>query len=353
MSSSDALCPLCRRSIDLSGSHSGERITCPQCVESFTVVVTGERRTLARSAKQPAAETNDVPFGKFKWSSLTLGCVLLACVFAGAAILSSLNGSSETEQPVVSQTPPPPPAPPLPTPESEAAPEVEPPPVRPAETPPVPHSIYDRILRSTVWVICPLDGNEVTMGTGAIVDKRRRLVITNDHVADRDELFVFLPMYRDDELVTKREDYYREASRYQGRVVARAHEQDLALIQLQSLPSDSHEIALAADSARPSEEVHTVGNPGASGALWIYTSGRVRQVYDADYSFEGHRVRARIAETDSAINEGDSGGPVVNADGELVAVNQSVSVNARLVSNCIDITEIREFLDGYTADATP
>ena len=52
---------------------------------------------------------------------------------------------------------------------------------------------------------------------------------------------------------------------------------DLALIELiDPLPEGTVELKLAADSADPADRVHSIGNPGASGALRVYTSGTVR-----------------------------------------------------------------------------
>ena len=49
-------------------------------------------------------------------------------------------------------------------------------------------------------------------------------------------------------------------------------------------------------------------------------------------------------ETQAPINSGDSGGPVLNSKGELVAIAQAIAPNARLVSYSVDISEVRTFL---------
>jgi V8-like Glu-specific endopeptidase len=211
-------------------------------------------------------------------------------------------------------------------------------------------TLYDRVLASTAWVLCPTGGNKLDSGTGCVMSRARRLVLTSDHVVEaNDQVFVFFPTYQNDELVLQRDHYFKRATRIRGHVVARDRERDLALVELESLPAEARELALASGSPRPSDTIHTVGNPGTSGALWVYTPGTVRAVYAADYTTaEGrYHIHSRVVETNSAINEGDSGGPVVNDQGELVGVNQSHAVNAQLVSKSIDITEIRTFLRPY------
>ena len=55
-----------------------------------------------------------------------------------------------------------------------------------------------------------------------------------------------------------------------------------------------------------------MGNPGASDAYWVYTSGAISQVYQKTIRYNTQTVQARVLETQSPINPGDSGGPVVN-----------------------------------------
>ena len=59
----------------------------------------------------------------------------------------------------------------------------------------------------------------------------------------------------------------------------------------------------------------------------------------------GWNLKAWVIVAQFPINQGDSGGPVVNDRGELVGVNSSRDPNAQLVSNCIDLREIRDILE--------
>jgi hypothetical protein len=94
--------------------------------------------------------------------------------------------------------------------------------------------------------------------------------------------------------------------------------------------------------------VHSVGNPGGSGALWVYTPGKVRQVYQKNWRAEvdGKTLsfKAKVVETDSATNPGDSGGPLVNDQGELVGVTQGGAIKAQLLSTFVDVGEVKRIL---------
>jgi len=92
-------------------------------------------------------------------------------------------------------------------------------------------------------------------------------------------------------------------------------------------------------------QIHSIGNPATSQALWVYTNGTVRSVYPKKLITNAGEHEFKVVETDSPINEGDSGGPVVNAAGELVAVTQAYTNNGRLVSYSVDVTEVKKFLE--------
>jgi hypothetical protein len=128
------------------------------------------------------------------------------------------------------------------------------------------------------------------------------------------------------------------------------------------VPQGLKALTLAKQSPTPGDRVHSIGNPGASGALWVYTEGKVRQVYrqKAELRDENgkvvQRVDSQVIETQSPTNAGDSGGPLVNDRGELIGVTSSGNENAQLVSQFIDLSEIKALLTRanirLTVDAT-
>ena len=105
---------------------------------------------------------------------------------------------------------------------------------------------------------------------------------------------------------------------------------------------------LAAESPDPGQTVHSLGNPGRSGALWVYTPGKVRQVYSKTWKAKlddrTHTFEARVIETDSPTNPGDSGGPLVNDKGELVGVTEGGATDAQLLSLFVDLSEVKKLL---------
>lgn len=70
--------------------------------------------------------------------------------------------------------------------------------------------------------------------------------------------------------------------------------------------------------------MHLIGNPGASSGMWIYTSGTVQQVYRARVKpSRGVTWNSLRVESQLPSNYGDSGGPVVDDWGRLIAVHHA------------------------------
>src|SRR5689334_7462022 len=64
--------------------------------------------------------------------------------------------------------------------------------------------IYRDTLRVTAWVVTPAKGK----GTGWVVDRARKLIVTNYHVVgDNESVDVVFPIRRDGRLVTERSYY--------------------------------------------------------------------------------------------------------------------------------------------------
>jgi S1-C subfamily serine protease len=218
-----------------------------------------------------------------------------------------------------------------------------------------PGDIYRQAAQATAWV-----HTQKRQGTGWVADGERRLVVTNYHVVGPDEtVTVVFPDYRDGKLIAESRYYrdnepalLRKGRALKGQVVASDKTRDLALIKLDSLPNDVVPLRMAREAPGPSDRVHAVGNPGASDAFWVYTTGTVRQVYRNKFQYEdGQKVEARVIETQAPLNPGDSGGPVLNDGGEVVGVNAAGKANAQLVSLCIDVAEVKALMDGLQTPA--
>ena len=208
------------------------------------------------------------------------------------------------------------------------------------------NTVYKTALKSTVWVLAKSAG-ETSSGTGVLVDVEKKLVITNFHVVgEARATVIFFPDFTNEKAEVTRKHYLDNVKTLgiRGRVLGVDRKRDLALIELDRLPEGATAIPLAAESSGPGESVESIGNPGTTDALWVYTSGTVRSVYQKTFRTGAGEHDFKVVETQAPINSGDSGGPVLNNKGELIAIAQAIAPNARLVSYSVDIAEVKTFL---------
>lgn len=209
--------------------------------------------------------------------------------------------------------------------------------------------IYQQTLHGTAMIVRHTKSNKPGVGTAWVIDKKNCLLVTNDHVVDGTErLSVYFPMHRRGLLMTEAEHYLKKEIPLEGWVVDSMPEKDLAVIRVAALPTHVRELELVSPEhdIQPGEEAFSIGNPpGTTASLWIFTTGTVRQIMDADFHLaSGQTVRARCVEAQSPINPGDSGGPVVNERGEVVAVVESFEQGQRLRSLFIHASEVRDYM---------
>ena len=190
--------------------------------------------------------------------------------------------------------------------------------------------IYNQAIHSVVWIVTE-SGNSISTGSGVLIDKDSKFVVTNEHVIDNaDRVYVFFP-YRDQNgRVQKDLDFYLDNMEWlvdnnyatgEARVIAQNVENDLAIVQLDWLPSTTREIQHdfsrnAEDSMKRGDKVHILGNPG--NRLWNWTQGTFLGPQQSCPVGEGELVGCLVMEGDT--HGGNSGGPVLNGQGVLIGI---------------------------------
>lgn len=217
-------------------------------------------------------------------------------------------------------------------------------------------NIYKRSIKSVAWVYNKVSPNKAATGSGTLIDTKDRLVITNYHVVgDSDTVFIFFPQFDQSGNPVNDRDVYTNKIRGgvapKGKVLAKEPQRDLALVQVDSIPKDAPAIRISKTGVGAADSIHCIGNSGLSGGLFDYCPGSVRNVVKLkgrpkDAGFE---IQCRMVEHTAPVNKGQSGGPVLNDAGELVAVTQGhVSAeNANTISLAVDISEVKEFLKAH------
>jgi CBS domain-containing protein len=218
--------------------------------------------------------------------------------------------------------------------------------------------VYEQILRSTGLVLVQYQKTGLG-GTCWVVDRQRRLVITNCHVTNDRKLgnpqavIVFFPHYSGGKLVRNFNTYLKELPAIRAWVVATDVRRDLSLLQLESIPDDVQALPLARRAPRAGARVYSLGNSGMAtkvgkitdkSNLWRFAQGKMVRVEFFRAPKKAWPVASKCIRLRSRIDHGDSGGPVVNKRGELVGV-VSLS-NLRTLAWCIHVAEVKRFLRG-------
>jgi len=127
------------------------------------------------------------------------------------------------------------------------------------------------------------------------------LVLTNLHVVGRARS---LQVLLDD------------GNSYDAPVIARDPQVDLALLQI---PANGHGSAMFSNSApRPGELVYAFGHPW--GQRNVLTGG----VLSAATSLRGRHSEVPVLRADVQLAPGNSGGPLLNASGEVIGLNAMI-----------------------------
>src|SRR5205807_8042863 len=184
--------------------------------------------------------------------------------------------------------------------------------------------LYQQTTRSTAMIVVP-QGEKASQGTGWLVDRERKLLITNRHVVGTQKhVQVLFPAYRNGQLIDERAYYLKEAPRYRGQVIEANPGHDLAIVQLDHLPKEVRQMKLAAQRPQSREPILLISNPGGSPTMWVQTAGNIQSAPpDRDklrFSDQDLEARVDMLEVKTPVRRGASDGPVVNKVGELIAV---------------------------------
>jgi serine protease Do len=141
-----------------------------------------------------------------------------------------------------------------------------------------------------------------SLGSGFIISADG-LVVTNNHVVEgADEILVFLT----------------DGTRLEAKLVGADTKADLAVLKVEA----DHDLPFVefgdSDSAEVGDWVLAIGNPfglGGSVSLGI-VSARNRDIQSGPYD--------DFIQTDAAINQGNSGGPLFDMDGKVVGINTAI-----------------------------
>ena len=142
------------------------------------------------------------------------------------------------------------------------------------------------------------------LGSGVIIDAAKGYVLTNNHVISQAQ---------------KISVQLNDGREFDAKLVGSDDQSDIALLQLQN-PSHLTQIAIAdSDKLRVGDFAVAVGNPFGLGQT--ATSGIISALGRSGLNLEGLE---NFIQTDASINRGNSGGALLNLNGELIGINTAI-----------------------------
>ncbi|NDY41298.1 trypsin-like peptidase domain-containing protein [Dissulfurirhabdus thermomarina] len=182
-------------------------------------------------------------------------------------------------------------------------------------------AVYERCAPKVVAVWCTSGSAKGVIGAGSIVAPGR--VLTNAHVvfvAGTGRPYPRIRVYLKPDRLTG--DVRRDLRRpLAARVAAADPALDIALLEVEGLPAGRGTIPLAPPGEiHVGEEVVAIGHP-EQGGFWSLTYGRLSGAF---MDFRGVAGK-HMYQTDTSVNRGNSGGPLLDAEGRMVGMNTSIA----------------------------
>jgi putative serine protease PepD len=152
----------------------------------------------------------------------------------------------------------------------------------------------------------PQSGSTSAEGTGFVYDTQGH-IITNAHVVDGSSSFKVK---------------FQDGSTVSATLVGKDDSSDIAVLKVDVASSELHPLTIG-DSASvlPGEAVAAIGSP--FGLTETMTSGIVSAI-DRTITAPNNFSIAGAIQTDAPINHGNSGGPLLTLDGQVIGVNAQI-----------------------------
>lgn len=141
-------------------------------------------------------------------------------------------------------------------------------------------------------------------GSGVIINAEKGYVVTNNHVIDNADKITIL---------------VKDGREFSAKLIGRDPQSDIALLKIEQA-SGLTAIKLAdSDKLRVGDFAVAIGNPFGIGQT--VTSGIVSALGRSGLNMNGFE---NFIQTDASINRGNSGGALINLNGELIGINTAI-----------------------------
>lgn len=198
--------------------------------------------------------------------------------------------------------------------------------------------VYEQTYQQDFFFIIPkleqkgTERQQVGAGTGFIVSSDG-LILTNKHVvSDKEAEYVVI---------------MTDNKEYNAKVLARDPVQDLAIMKIEGGNNFKPLKLGSVDDIQIGQTVIAIGNALGRFQNTVSVgviSGLGRTIVATGPDFATERLED-IIQTDTAINRGNSGGPLINLKGEVVGINTAVSTEGENIGFAISIDKAKRSIE--------
>ncbi len=178
-----------------------------------------------------------------------------------------------------------------------------------------------------------------SIGTGILISNKAE-ILTNWHVV-KDAFNILIAFKPNTGNKLSKNNYYA------AKIVKINIEKDLALLQIlnKNTIQDKKPIKFSnMDTVEIGQDIYTIGHP--LGELWTFSTGLVSQIR-IDYNWTTNNIKHQskyVIQTQNSISRGNSGGPLVNENIELLGLNTLSKNQGQNLNYAISIKDIKDFL---------
>ena len=183
---------------------------------------------------------------------------------------------------------------------------------------------------AVVSIIVLKDGQNVGSGSGFLISNDG-YIVTNKHVVRRDDVVYDVQLNNN--------------KKYEATVLARDSVLDVAIIKInvKNLPflvlADSSKLEVGESVVAIGNALGAYENTVSSGVI----SGLGRSVTASGSNGSSERL-TNVIQTDTAINQGNSGGPLLNLHGDVVGINVARADNSSNIGFALPINSVKSVI---------
>lgn len=162
-------------------------------------------------------------------------------------------------------------------------------------------SVYAKCLPSVVGIHADISRSEYSTGTGVVLTSDG-YIVTNTHVLDGAKAVTVTTS---------------DGTEYSGKLVGADAVSDIAVLKIEAQGLTPAEFG-DSSSLQVGDDVVSIGNPLGEQLRWTMTNGIISAINRA-VEVDGKSMT--LLQTNAALNNGNSGGPLINAYGQVIGIN--------------------------------